>query len=159
MDRSRCKVRSMSAEPSRVPFLLNRATRLLSRRADTLLKGLGLRASQIPVLHALKQGTAVYQKDLAALIEIEQPAMAELLARMERHQLIRRTIDPADRRSSRVQLSASARRKIDPARKVLQAGHAAAFSGFSAREVEQLQLFLERIVNNLEVSNLEDHRP
>jgi MarR family transcriptional regulator, transcriptional regulator for hemolysin len=140
----------MSRAQSRVPFLLNRATRLLSRRAERLLKGLGLTASQIPILHALKQGTAMYQKDLAALVEVEQPAMAELLARMERDNLIQRTTDPADRRSSRIQLSASAKRKIEPARIALQTGHQAALSGFSKSEVEQLQQFLERIVNNLE---------
>jgi MarR family transcriptional regulator, transcriptional regulator for hemolysin len=140
----------MSSDHSRVPFLLNRATRLLSRRAESLLKGLGLTASQIPILHALKQGRAIYQKDLAALVEVEQPAMAELLARMEKQQLIHREIDPADRRSSRVHLSALAKQKIDPARKALQIGHKAALAGFTAAEVEQLERFLERIVTNHE---------
>lgn len=144
----------MSKEVSKIPFLLNRTTRLLSRRAEKLLKGLGLTASQIPVLHALKAGAAMYQKDLAALVEVEQPAMAELLGRMERDKLILRTTDPADRRSSVVELSALAKRKIDPARAALQAGHEAALAGFSQPEVEQLQQFLERIVKNLEGGEL-----
>src|SRR3978361_1401852 len=105
----------MSDEMSSIPFLMNRATRLLTRRAERSLKGLGMTASQIPVLHALKEGAAMYQRDLAALVEVEQPAMAELLGRMERDKLIRRTTDPADRRSSRVELSEMAKRKIGPA--------------------------------------------
>jgi MarR family transcriptional regulator for hemolysin len=140
----------MSNEMSSIPFLMNKATRLLTRRAERSLKGLGMTASQIPVLHALKEGAAMYQRDLAALVEVEQPAMAELLGRMERDKLIRRTTDPEDRRSSRVELSDAAKRKIGPARAALLAGHQAALCGFSDHETRQLERLLGRIVRNLE---------
>ena len=101
------------------------------------------------MLHALKQNAAKTQKELAAVVEVEQPAMAELLGRMERDGLIRRRPDPADGRSSVVELNALAKRKIEPARTALRAGHKAALAGFTRREKEQLEGFLARIVENL----------
>jgi len=140
----------MRQEALKIPFLLSHATRLLTRHADASLNELGLTAAQIPVLHALKEGRAGHQKELAALMEVEQPAMAELLGRMERDKLIHRTTDPADRRSRRVELSALAKRKIGPAQLALQAGLDVALAGLTRQEVEQLSRLLGRLVSSLE---------
>jgi len=131
-------------------YLLSRTNRLLSRRAEKSLAPLGLAVAQVPVLGALREGASLTQKELAAMAQIEQPAMAELLGRMERDGHIRRTPDPRDRRSSLISLTASAKKKLAPAREAFIAAHQEALSGFSETEIVQFMAFLERTVSNLE---------
>ena len=57
----------------------------------------------LPVLVALQDGRASTQRDLARFAKIEQPPMAQMLARMERDGLIRRTGAAATSRSRRSQ--------------------------------------------------------
>ena len=140
----------ISSAPQQVVFLMNRVTRLLSRRAEKRLSKLGLAVAQVPVLGALKEGTAVRQRDLAAIAQIEQPAMAELLSRMERDGYIERSPDPNDRRSSLIALTASAKRKLPPARAALATGHQEALAGFTEEEIAMFTVFLQRAVLNLE---------
>jgi DNA-binding MarR family transcriptional regulator len=59
------------------------------------------------------------QKDLAHLAQIEQPTMAQLLARMERDGLIRRSPNPQDSRSSLISLTPQASRQAVRSRTVL----------------------------------------
>ena len=71
-------------QPRQMPTLLiNHYGRLLTRQADERLKTIGLTASQLPVLAALKDGSALTQRELAEAAGVEQPSMAQLLARME----------------------------------------------------------------------------
>ena len=83
--------------------MTNRAARLFVRALDRrLLNG---SAGQMPVFLALMDGNAYTQTELARIAAVEQPTMANTLARMERDGLIARTPDPADRRSSLVSLN------------------------------------------------------
>lgn len=139
--------------PLTIFFLMNRATRLLTRRAERRLSRMDLAVAQVPVLGALRDGSAKNQKELAELVQIEQPAMAELLSRMERDGLIARTPDPNDRRSSLIALTAAAKRKLPEARELLSIGHAEALEGFSEKEIAVLTRLLERVMANLENSD------
>lgn len=130
--------------------LINRAFRLLMRRGEARFPPLGLATAQVPVLMALKDGTALSQKELTRIAQIEQPTMALLLARMERDNLIQRTPDPADKRSSLITLTAAAEAKLPHARAALLAGHNEALADFSDEEVETLFQLLSRFVRNLE---------
>jgi MarR family transcriptional regulator, transcriptional regulator for hemolysin len=132
---------------------MHRATRLLTRRAEKRLSKFGLALAQVPVLVALKEGNALCQKDLAAIVQIEQPAMAELLSRMERDGYIERSPDPNDRRSSLIALTTSAKRKLPSARATLEIGHQETLAGFTEEEIAVFTKFLQRAVTNLENSD------
>ncbi len=139
---------------SRPAPLLHRASRLLSRRGDARFKVIGLAVAQVPVLTALKKdGAAMTQKDLAKFAQIEQPTMAQLLARMERDELIRRAPDPADKRSCLITLTPKASKKLDAARHLLFLGDEEALRGFTEREIATLTRMLKRMVSNLERSD------
>lgn len=79
---------------------ISRIHRGMTRIGDARLKELGFATAQLPVLGALRDGRRLSQTELARLARVEQPTMAQLLARMERDGLIRREPDPSDRRSS-----------------------------------------------------------
>ncbi len=147
MQRGAC----VDADIFRTPgHLISRLSRLSLRRVDERLHHLGLAAAQMPVLYALKDGANLTQKELAGLARIEQPTMAQLLARMERDGLIRRSANPHDKRSSFVALTPLALKKLPRAREVLFEGNKEALQGFTEREIETLSRLLRRIVKNLD---------
>ena len=72
------------------------------RLADIRFRPLGLGVASFPVLTMLRTGQKLSQKDLALCARIEQPSMAQLLSRLERDGIIKRSPDPDDGRSSLV---------------------------------------------------------
>ncbi|WP_433663872.1 MarR family winged helix-turn-helix transcriptional regulator [Nocardia sp. CA-128927] len=140
--------------------LINHAARLFALLHDSRLRALGITAGQIPVFGTLADGSALTQKELAARSSAGQPAMAELLSRMERDGLIQRSPHPHDRRSSLVALTDRALSLLPEARTVLAQGHADALTGFDENEIQHLAGLLTRLIANLEqaVSSAGDSR-
>ena len=125
--------------------IIGRIARAYARLADAQLRPLGLATAQLPVLVTLKSGAALAQSDLAREAQVEQPSMAQLLARMERDGLVARTPHPDDRRSQHVSLTPAARRLLPRAKALLDAQAAQALSTLSAAEVAQLLSLLQRV--------------
>src|SRR3954468_8212858 len=94
--------RSMKDVLASPGHLISLAARGFARLSEARLKPLGFGVGHLPVLVALQEGRADTQRDLARFAKIEQPSMAQVLARMERDGLIQRTPDAADGRSHRV---------------------------------------------------------
>ncbi len=141
---------SMSNVLSTPGHLISLAARGFARLSEARLKPLGFGIGHLPVLVALQDGQAGSQRDLARFARIEQPSMAQMLARMERDGLIRRTPDPADGRSSHVVLTPTARDRLPDACETLFQGNREALDGFGAEEASQLVALLIRLVANLD---------
>ena len=145
--------------------LINRLARLSLRWTEERFQPLGLSTGQIPVLYLLRDGAALTQKELARLVRIEQPTMAQLLSRMERDGLIRRSDNPDDKRSSLISLTPLASKKLPLARAVLSEGNEEALKGFTDREVTTLSKLLLRVVRNLdpeiaaEIESMQPRKP
>lgn len=129
---------------------LSRINRGLTRIGDARLRELGLATAQLPVLSMLRNGEQLSQTELAKAAKVEQPTMAQLLARMERDGLIRREPDPRDRRSSLVSLTDAARERLPAGRQVLREGNAEMTRGLSEEEVATLVGLLRRVLHNVE---------
>jgi MarR family transcriptional regulator for hemolysin len=141
---------SESWQPQSMPaMLISRAAHLLARLADTRLRDIGLATAQFPVFLALKDGARLSQKELARFAGVEQPSMAQLLARMERDGLISREADPADKRSSLIALTEKALGLLAPGRAILRQGNQEALAGFNEDDVEKLAELLRRVIVNL----------
>lgn len=84
-------------------YMTNWAGRLFVRAIERRLSGGN--AGPMPVFLALQDGRAMTQSALAQEASVEQPTMANTLARMERDGLVDRTPDPGDRRSALVRLT------------------------------------------------------
>ncbi|QND41715.1 winged helix-turn-helix transcriptional regulator [Rhizobium leguminosarum bv. viciae] len=136
--------------------LISLAARGFARLSESRLKPLGFGVGQLPVLVALQNGKASTQRDLARFARIEQPPMAQMLARMERDGLIERTRDPADGRSSRVVLTRTAQQRMPEAITTLFQGNREALTGFTGAEAGQLVDLLKRLIENLDqIANAE----
>lgn len=87
----------------RPAHLINRVSRLMTRKGEELFRPLEVGLAAYPVLDLLRNGARLTQRDLVDACGTEQPSMAQLLKRMERDGLIVRAPDPDDgaARSSR----------------------------------------------------------
>lgn len=130
--------------------LINIASRALSRVNDQRLRPLGLTFAQMPVLAALSKTDALSQKELAVLARVEQPSMAQLLARMDRDGLIRRTPTEQDRRVSLISLTENGLAKLAQVRSALVETNDQALRGFSAEETDLLVDLMRRLLANLD---------
>ncbi len=138
-------------QPQTMPTQLHQPGRSgFSRRiADTRLREPGVSVSQLPVIVALKHGARLSQKELAQQTGVEQPSMAQLLARMERDGLVQREPDPSDGRSSLISLTDHAMSLLAPGRRVLSQGNREALAGFDQSEIDLLVSMLRRVIANV----------
>jgi MarR family transcriptional regulator for hemolysin len=130
--------------------LISLAARGFARLSEARLKPLGFGVGHLPVLIALRDGKASTQRDLARFAKIEQPPMAQMLARMERDGLIQRAPDPDDGRSSRITLTKTAKTRLPDAVAVLLQGNREALNGLTDEEAGQLVNLLTRLIGNLD---------
>jgi DNA-binding MarR family transcriptional regulator len=130
--------------------LISLAARGFARLSEARLKPLGFGVGHLPVLVALRDGRASTQRDLARFAKIEQPPMAQMLARMERDGLIRRAPDPKDGRSSRITLTKAAEARLPDAIAVLLKGNRDVLRDFTDEETRMLVVLLRRLIANLD---------
>lgn len=130
--------------------LISLAARGFARLSEARLRPLGFGVGHLPVLVALDDGQVRSQRDLARFARIEQPSMAQMLARMERDGLICRTPHPGDKRSSQISLTETARARLPDACAVLFQGNRDVLSGFTEEEASQLVVLLTRLIANLD---------
>ncbi len=139
--------------------LISLAARGFARLSEARLKPLGFGVGHLPVLVALQDGRASTQRDLARFAKIEQPPMAQMLARMERDGLIQRAPDPADGRSSRITLTEQAEARLPEAIAALLRGNHEVLRDFADEEVGLLVDLLTRLITNLDrVASIEGSR-
>ena len=135
-DSGLCKRADWALEVLSTPgHLISLAARAFARLSEARLKPLGFGVGHLPVLVALQDGQAGTQ---------------QMLARMERDGLIRRTPDPIDGRSSRITLTDAAHARLPEACAVLLEGNREVLSGFTDEETAQLVALLTRLIVNLD---------
>jgi MarR family transcriptional regulator for hemolysin len=130
--------------------LVSLAARGFARLSEARLKPYGFGVGHLPVLVALRDGEANTQRDLARFARVEQPPMAQMLARMERDGLICRTPNPDDGRSQHIILTDTALSRLPGAIAVLFQGNRDALDGFTEAEAEQFVGLLTRLLANLD---------
>jgi DNA-binding MarR family transcriptional regulator len=130
-------------------YQLGLINRLYDKRLLDVLAPFGVAPGQFPALVMLFQKDGLTQADLCRRIGVEQPTMANTLARMERDGLIRRDADAGDKRRSFIYLTAKSKAAqeavMDEARKVA----AQAVATLSASEQDTLFALMARLTENL----------
>src|SRR4051812_23201124 len=130
--------------------LISLAARGFARVSEARLKPLGFGVGHLPVLVALQDGRASTQRDLARFAKVEQPPMAQMLARMQRDGLIRLAPDPADGRSRRITLTELAKARLPDAVAALLRGNREVLRDFTDEEAGLLVALLTRLIANLD---------
>lgn len=130
-------------------YLTNWVARLFARGLQAELEPLGLAPGQFPILLFLWEQEGLTQGELCRLVQVEQPTMANTLARMERDGLIDRHPDPADGRRSVIRLTAKGRSLKDPAIASARRVNDRAAEGLSGEERTALLRLLAKVAANL----------
>jgi DNA-binding MarR family transcriptional regulator len=86
---------------------LQRAARAVARRFDDALRPLGLTNGQFSLLMSLNRAEPATIGSVAALLAMDRTTLTAALKPLERRGLVEVTIDPADRRSRRLTLTAA----------------------------------------------------
>lgn len=131
-------------------YLVNWAARLFTRQMEGALRPHGMAPGQLPVLFALAQGEPMSQGALAASAAVEQPTMANTLARMERDGLIVRSPHPSDKRSALISLTEQAHARIPSLVAAIDAINHQAQAALSKAEAAQLLALLTRVIASLD---------
>ncbi|MBM3515100.1 MAG: MarR family transcriptional regulator [Alphaproteobacteria bacterium] len=130
-------------------YLLGLVTRTYDRRLQDSLAALGVAPGQFPALVMLYEKDGLTQADLCRRIGVEQPTMANTLARMERDGLVARIDDPKDKRRSLIQLTPQARAIQADVMAAARRIAGLAVEGLSAADQEHLFTLLGRLNDNL----------
>jgi MarR family transcriptional regulator for hemolysin len=128
-------------------YLTNWAARLFFRALE---RRMGTGAGPMPVFFALQAGKAMTQKDLAISAAVEQPTMANTLARMERDGLVARRPDPKDGRSALVELTTLGKERAQVAFATALEVNGVAMTALTAEEQAQYYALLHKVIAALE---------
>lgn len=133
----------------RLGFLIHDVSRLRRSAFDRGLKPLGVTRAQWWVLANLARKDGMTQSQLAEALDLGKVAVGGLLDRLERSGLVRREIDPNDRRVNRVFLEPSSQRVIQDLRQVGRALNQQILEGLSHEEIEVAAAVLDKMKHNL----------
>lgn len=154
-------IRKASAKPKRVRRalpgadaafaigpLIGRVRMVLLTTLDGELQPFGFTGMQFAILKHLTDGTSETAADLCRLLHYDTGSMTRLLDRLEEKGLIRRERSKDDRRVVSLHVTSAGRAALprlrDSAARVVQR----MLAGFSATEVNHLQDFLGRMIEN-----------
>lgn len=143
---------------SSLGYQINHLSRLMERGLRDRIAPLGVVPGQFAQLLALYEADGLTQAELCARVQIEQPTMANTLARMERDGLITRSPDPHDRRRSLVMLTPLARKLENELVSAAWAVNALTTGGLSENHVAVLMAALATAIGNLE-TKADRHQP
>lgn len=139
---------------SSLGYEVNHLARLLEYTLRERIKPFGVVPGQYAPLLALYETDGLTQAELCERVQVEQPTMANTLARMQRDGLITREPDPDDRRRSRVLLTPHARALEPQLAAAARGGNAAATRGLTDDEVETFMTTMATITANLGVAGV-----
>src|SRR5260221_14334379 len=85
-------------------IVLYDVARLLRTRFDQRAKAYGMTRAQWIILARLERQPGISQNEMAAICEVEPITVGRLVDRLEAHGLVKRCLDPDDRRIRRLHL-------------------------------------------------------
>jgi DNA-binding MarR family transcriptional regulator len=118
--------------------VLRKASRRLSQLYDEALAGYGIKITQRSILEHIVQAGAPSVSELADAMTMDRSAMTRNLQPLEREGWIELLVDPEDRRSRRVAITAAGRKKLAEtfdAWKASQTGFERAFGRAAAADL------------------------
>lgn len=137
---------------SSLGYEINHLSRLLAHALRDRIEPLGVVPGQFAQLLVLYETDGLTQTQLCERVAVEQPTMANTLARMERDGLITREPDPDDRRRSRVLLTARARALQPDLVAAAREVNARATAGLSTAEVDAFMATAATLIANLDTA-------
>ncbi|MBE7190435.1 MarR family winged helix-turn-helix transcriptional regulator [Jatrophihabitans endophyticus] len=134
--------------PADLTFLLHAACDRMAVDLDRAAVEIGLNdVRDWLVLAVLDDGQSRTQLELSRLVCVDKTTLISVLDRLERLELVKRTVDPSDRRVRIPQITAAGRRIYAKFATARDAAEARALDGVSADDRATLMAVLSRIAD------------
>ena len=130
-------------------YVVNHVARLMAGALHDRIAPKGVVPGQFAQLLALYERDGLTQQELCEIVQVEQPTMANTLARMERDGLIVRQPHPKDGRKQLIYLTKKARSLEATLIESAQEVNANATAGLSEAERTGLMTLLAKVRTNL----------
>lgn len=137
--------------------ILNKAARLSKGRLNKKLSDLGITFPQFSVIRHLKGNQEKVKKcctqtpaSIAEQLWYDRPTMTGIIERLEKQGLVTRENSLSDRRSHRIMLTDKALELLQKTDVSIREVDAMTFEGFEKKEIENINDYLLRIIENLE---------
>lgn len=121
----------------------------LERSGDEFFKAIGLSASQFEIMRILWQQDNLTLGELSHFCCCAPPNITGLIDRLEKKGLLRRTVDPEDRRIARIVLTEAGLKLREPTAQVIEE-YLSIFQVFQPEELRQLVVSLKVLYRHLE---------
>jgi DNA-binding MarR family transcriptional regulator len=135
-----------SGLPARLRLVVTRLARRLRQQGDTEAS-----PTQLSALATIERDGPVTLGELAAMERVQPPTITAAVGRLERRGLVRRDVDPGDRRVARVEVTSQGRRLLEQSRSRKTAYLERTLAGIGADETETLEraaAILERLLEH-----------
>jgi DNA-binding MarR family transcriptional regulator len=109
----------------------------------------GLTRAQWTLIATVARNPGATQRIIAEALEVREITAGRLVDRLCKEGYLRRQENPSDRRAYCVYLTRAAQPLLDKLDALAKIHEAAIFAGFEARDIEQLDAFLDVIARNL----------
>lgn len=136
-------------ENNALGLLLSRTYFTFKKETTHLLQSLDITPEQFGILEQLTRYNGISQKALAEIHGKDQTSVGKTLDRLEKKELIIRTIDPNDRRAIVLQVSDKGQALFEEAKVTMQKSLEQLNEIFSEDEANQLISSLNKIYNKL----------
>lgn len=136
-------------EPGGFNRLLGKISRLHWRRTFSEFSKFGISHGEPRILRYLSLHEGCIQRELCDNCHLEPASVTNILARMERNDLIDRQYEPGSRRNLQVFLTPKGRELLQYVEQVHRILEDECFLGFTSAEKEQTALIIERICDNM----------
>lgn len=132
-------------------FQLQQVSLRMMRDLQQELAAFGITAPQWNVLAALAQEKLANPSAVAEFLQADGAAVSRLLDALERKELVKRSMDPADRRAVLVELTASGQALIPKLAEIAHAIDRRYRDKLSGDDLEHLQQLLRRLAGEVMV--------
>lgn len=116
----------------------------------------GLFFGQLPVLEYVSDHDRCTQTEIAENLQVSAPSIAISIKRMEKNGLLKKVRCANDSRTNRISITAKGLKFASKCRITFDAIDARMFSGFTAKECDDLCRYIDRLIANMDTAEFRD---
>jgi len=127
-------------------FTLSKIHRMAAKEFDKQLKDIGMtHGLAAALLHLDLIGQGASQRQIATSMEVEQPTLVQLIARLEKRNFIQKKAFPGDKRRTSVYLTPSGQEALSAVKTIYQATYKQLFGHIKKDQLDKAEDMLMQV--------------
>ena len=128
-------------------FMIRRCHQIAAATFAEECREFDLTTTQYGILYVLSKHRGIDQISLARLLGLDRSTTGMVVARLEERLLLRRAVDPADKRKRSLELTPAGEKLLARAQPVVRRAQERLFAPFTEQERETLMALLDRLID------------